>query len=40
MQVTINKDGKENKFTLINSWEDVTLETYAKLIKYKKKEQY
>tara|TARA_R100000988_G_C3952334_1_gene141760 strand:- start:233 stop:874 length:642 start_codon:yes stop_codon:yes gene_type:complete len=37
MQVTINKDGKENKFTLINSWEDVTLETYAKLIKYKKK---
>ena len=37
MQVTINKDGKENKFTLINSWEDVTLETYAKLISYKKK---
>jgi|TARA_R100000655_G_scaffold103291_1_gene149640 hypothetical protein len=37
MQVTINKDGKENKFTLINSWKDVTLETYAKLIKYKKK---
>ena len=37
MQVTINKGGKENKFTLINSWQDVTLETYAELIKYKKK---
>tara|TARA_R100001440_G_scaffold2784_3_gene7604 strand:+ start:1274 stop:1915 length:642 start_codon:yes stop_codon:yes gene_type:complete len=37
MQVTINKEGKENKFTLINSWQDVTLETYAELIKYKKK---
>jgi len=36
MQVNIEQDGKKNKFNLINNWDDVSLETYAKLIDYKK----
>ena len=32
MQVNIKKDGKKNTYNLINSWEDVTLEKWAKLI--------
>ena len=36
MQVVINKEGKENKFTLVSKWSEVTLESYAKLIAHKK----
>tara|TARA_R110000803_G_scaffold25845_3_gene61722 strand:+ start:7246 stop:7887 length:642 start_codon:yes stop_codon:yes gene_type:complete len=36
MQVNIQQNGKKNKFNLINNWDDVSLETYAKLIDYKK----
>lgn len=36
MQVNIEQGGKQNKFNLINDWDDVSLETYAKLIDYKK----
>jgi hypothetical protein len=32
MQVNIKKDGKRNTYNLINSWNDVTLEKWAKLI--------
>lgn len=32
MQVKIKKDGKENNYNLINSWEDVTLEKWSKII--------
>lgn len=32
MQVNIKKDGKKNTYNLIKSWEDVTLEKWAKLI--------
>ena len=32
MQVNIKKDGKKNTYNLINSWDDVTLEKWAKLI--------
>ena len=32
MQVKIKKDGKQKNYNLINSWEDVTLEKWSKLI--------
>lgn len=32
MQVNIEKDGKKKSYNLINSWNDVTLEKWAKLI--------
>jgi len=32
MQVNIKKDGKKNTYNLIKSWDDVTLEKWAKLI--------
>jgi len=32
MQVNISKDGKKKSYNLINSWNDVTLEKWAKLI--------
>jgi len=32
MQVKIKKDGKQKNYNLINSWEDVTLEKWAKLV--------
>jgi hypothetical protein len=36
MQVKIKKKGKTKEFTLIKSWTDVTLETWLKLIDFKK----
>jgi|TARA_R110000824_G_scaffold13966_2_gene60028 hypothetical protein len=32
MEVKINKDGKDQKFNIIDSWEDVTLEKWAELV--------
>jgi len=37
MQVNIKKDGKKNTYNLINSWDDVTLDKWAKLIDSKSK---
>ena len=37
MQVNIKKDGKQNTYNLINSWDDVTLDKWAKLIDSKSK---
>jgi len=37
MQVKINKEGKQKTYNLINSWDDVTLEKWAKLINNKNK---
>ena len=34
MQISLNNKGTEEKFTLISSWEDVTVENYARLVKY------
>ena len=34
MKVKIKKEGKVESFNLINSWADVTLETWLKLIDY------
>ena len=34
MKVKIKKEGKEKKFKLISSWEDVTLEKWLKLIEF------
>jgi hypothetical protein len=34
MKVKIKKEGKVKEFKLINSWEDVTLETWLKLIDF------
>ena len=34
MKVKIKKEGKTESFNLINSWEDVTLETWLKLIDF------
>jgi len=34
MKVKIKKEGKVKEFSLINSWEDVTLETWLKLIDF------
>ena len=36
MKVKIKKEGKVKTFSLINSWEDVTLESYIKLIDFEK----
>ena len=36
MQVKIKKEGKTNTFKLINSWEEVTLEKWLKLIDFEK----
>ena len=36
MQVKIKKEGKTNTFKLIDSWEDVTLEKWLKLIDFEK----
>jgi len=35
MRLQINKDGKENVYTMINSWSDVTLDKWVKLISKK-----
>jgi len=37
MQVKIKKEGKQKTYNLINSWDDVTLEKWAKLINNKNK---
>ena len=37
MDIKIKKKGKVKKFKLINKWEDVTLERWIKLIKFKDK---
>ena len=37
MQVNIKKDGKKKRYNVISSWEDVTLEKWAKLINKKNK---
>jgi hypothetical protein len=37
MQINIKKDGKQNTYNLINSWDDVTLDKWAKLIDSKSK---
>ena len=34
MKVKINKDGKVKEFKLIDKWEDVTIETYSKLMTF------
>ena len=34
MKVKIKKEGKEKKYKLISSWEDVTLEKWLKLIEF------
>jgi len=34
MQISLNNKGQEEKFTLISSWKDVTVENYARLVKY------
>jgi hypothetical protein len=34
MKVKINKDGKAKEFKLINKWEDVTIDTYSKLMTF------
>ena len=34
MQISLNNKGTKEKFTLISSWEDVTVENYARLVKY------
>tara|TARA_R110002051_G_scaffold113682_2_gene186215 strand:- start:1138 stop:1737 length:600 start_codon:yes stop_codon:yes gene_type:complete len=36
MKVKIKKEGKVKEFKLINSWADVTLESYIKLIEFEK----
>ena len=40
MQVNIKKDGKKNTYNLINSWDDVTLEKWAKLIDINNKARF
>ena len=35
MRLKINKDGKESVYTMINSWDDVTLDKWVKLINKK-----
>ena len=32
MKINVNKDGKKKSYTLINSWQDVTLDKWLKLI--------
>ena len=34
MKVKINKEGKVKEFKLINKWEDVTIDTYSKLMTF------
>ena len=34
MKVKVKKDGKIKQFKLINSWPDVSLETWLKLIEF------
>ena len=34
MNISIDNKGKKESFTLINSWKDVTVEKYARLVKY------
>ena len=34
MKIKIKKEGKTKEFKLINSWSDVTLETWLKLIEF------
>tara|TARA_R110002050_G_scaffold75964_4_gene162539 strand:- start:2626 stop:3231 length:606 start_codon:yes stop_codon:yes gene_type:complete len=34
MKISIDNKGKKEKFTLISSWDDVTVEKYARLVKY------
>lgn len=37
MRLKINKDGKQSVYTMINSWEDVTLDKWIKIISTKEK---
>ena len=37
MRLKINKDGKQSVYTMINSWEDVTLDKWVKIISTKEK---
>ena len=37
MRLKINKDGKQTVYTMINSWSDVTLDKWVKLISKKEK---
>tara|TARA_R100001460_G_C3486718_1_gene168877 strand:- start:63 stop:707 length:645 start_codon:yes stop_codon:yes gene_type:complete len=37
MRLKINKDGKESVYTMINSWSDVTLDKWVKLISVKER---
>tara|TARA_R110000737_G_C14357923_1_gene446394 strand:- start:17 stop:235 length:219 start_codon:yes stop_codon:yes gene_type:complete len=37
MQVNIKKEGKKKSYNVISSWDDVTLEKWAKLINNKNK---
>ena len=37
MKVKIKKEGKVKEFKLINSWDEVNLETWTKLLEYSKK---
>ena len=39
MKVKIKKEGKVESFKLINSWSDVTLETWLKLIDFKQEQR-
>ena len=34
MRISIDNKGNKESFTLINSWKDVTIEKYARLVKY------
>ena len=34
MQISLNNKGTKEQFTLISSWKDVTVENYARLVKY------
>ena len=34
MNISIDNKGKKESFTLINSWKDVTIEKFARLVKY------
>ena len=34
MQISLNNKGTKENFTLISSWNDVTVENYARLVKY------
>ena len=39
MNITVNNKGKNEKYNLINSWDDVTLETWSRLVEGEKKQK-